>query len=75
MSEMTTAILIYHQSINDLQEWVRSKKKHAYILQVMEDWTGMLIENDLQVGEKWAGTVAKDLIKTVLFLGNYDEFG
>lgn len=33
MSEMTTAILIYRLSIDDLQHWVRKKKKQAYIVQ------------------------------------------
>ncbi|MDT3428262.1 hypothetical protein J2Z22_003854 [Paenibacillus forsythiae] len=75
MSEMTTAILIYHQNLEELQTWVRKKKKNAYILQLTEDWIGLFIENDLRVGDKWAGTAAAELQKPVLFLGNYDEFG
>lgn len=75
MSEMTTAILIHRQDLTELETWIRSKKKQAYLLPVTSEWTGLLIEKDLQTADKWAGKVSAGLNKPVLFFGNYDEFG
>lgn len=75
MSEMTTTILVYNQELHALQDWVKRKKKQGFLLSVAENWTCLLIENDLRTAEKWAGTVSKELGKPVLYLGIYDEFG
>jgi hypothetical protein len=75
MSEMTTAILVYKQDQHELEKWVRKKKKEAFLMKATEDWTCLLIENDLRMADKWAGTVSKELNKPVLYMGIYDEFG
>jgi hypothetical protein len=64
MSEFTTAILIHDQHLEELQNWVKKKKKNAYILPLTEDWIGLFIENDLHVGEKWAGTVSTEMLNS-----------
>jgi ATP adenylyltransferase/5',5'''-P-1,P-4-tetraphosphate phosphorylase II len=60
MSEMTTAVLIYKQDMNELQTWVKKKKKkkQAFLLQVTEDWTCLLIENDLRVANGLLGVIS-----------------
>lgn len=75
MSEQITLILIYHQDLIGLQEWILKKKKKAYLLQANEDWSCLCVENDLKVSEKLAGIASMELQKVVLFFGDYDEYG
>ncbi|NJJ40421.1 hypothetical protein [Paenibacillus apii] len=75
MSELTTAILVHNLERSILEQWVRKKKKDAYLTQVNRDWIALFIENDLRAANKWAGKVSAELKTEVLFFGNYDEWG
>ncbi|MGF7048657.1 hypothetical protein J2T13_003165 [Paenibacillus sp. DS2015] len=75
MSELTTAILVHNLELSILEQWVRKKKKEAFLTQVNQEWIGLFIENDLRAANKWAGKVSAELKKKVLFFGNYDEWG
>ncbi|UQZ33459.1 hypothetical protein C2I18_07730 [Paenibacillus sp. PK3_47] len=75
MSELSTAILIHNLEVPVLEQWIRKKKKDAYLTQLNPKWIALFIENDLRTANKWAGKVSAELKTTVLFWGNYDEWG